>query len=38
LIVTVTMNAAIDRTLTVPIFQRALLHRASQGLTLAVGK
>jgi len=38
LIVTVTMNAAIDRTLTVPNFQRGQRHRASQGLTLAGGK
>jgi 1-phosphofructokinase/tagatose 6-phosphate kinase len=37
-IVTVTMNAAIDRTLTVPNFQLGLRHRASQGLTLAGGK
>ena len=38
MIVTVTMNAAIDRTLTVPNFQRGHRHRASQGLTLAGGK
>jgi 1-phosphofructokinase/tagatose 6-phosphate kinase len=38
LIVTVTMNAAIDRTLTVPSFQVGHRHRASQGLTLAGGK
>jgi 1-phosphofructokinase family hexose kinase len=37
-IVTVTMNAAIDRTLTVPNFQRGQRHRASDGLTLAGGK
>jgi 1-phosphofructokinase/tagatose 6-phosphate kinase len=37
-IVTVTMNAAVDRTLTVPNFQRGQRHRASQGLTLAGGK
>jgi tagatose 6-phosphate kinase len=37
-IVTVTMNAAIDRTLSVPNFQRGQRHRASQGLTLAGGK
>jgi len=37
-IVTVTMNAAIDRTLTVPNFQRGQRHRASLGLTLAGGK
>ena len=38
LIVTVTMNAAIDRTLTVPNFQRGQRHRASAGMTLAGGK
>jgi 1-phosphofructokinase family hexose kinase len=38
LIVTVTMNAALDRTLTVPNFQRGQRHRASSGLTLAGGK
>jgi 1-phosphofructokinase family hexose kinase len=37
-IVTVTMNAALDRTLTVPNFQRDHRHRASQVLTLAGGK
>jgi 1-phosphofructokinase family hexose kinase len=37
-IVTVTLNAAIDRTLTVPNFQRGQRHRASQGLMLAGGK
>ena len=37
-IVTVTMNAAIDRTLTVPNFQRGQRHRASAGLSLAGGK
>jgi 1-phosphofructokinase family hexose kinase len=37
-IVTVTMNAALDRTLTVPNFQAGHRHRASQGLTLAGGK
>jgi 1-phosphofructokinase family hexose kinase len=37
-IVTVTMNAAVDRTLTVPNFQLGQRHRASQGLTLAGGK
>jgi 1-phosphofructokinase/tagatose 6-phosphate kinase len=37
-IVTVTMNAAIDRTLTVPNFQRGQRHRASEGMTLAGGK
>src|SRR6185369_3725772 len=38
LIVTVTMNAAIDRTLTVPNFLLGQRHRASAGLTLAGGK
>ncbi len=38
MIVTVTLNAAIDRTLTVPSFQLGQRHRASQGLTLAGGK
>ena len=38
MIVTVTMNAAVDRTLTVPNFQLGQRHRASQGLTLAGGK
>ena len=38
MIVTVTMNSAIDRTLTVPNFQRGQRHRASQGLMLAGGK
>jgi 1-phosphofructokinase family hexose kinase len=37
-IVTVTLNAAVDRTLTVPNFQRGQRHRASQGLSLAGGK
>jgi 1-phosphofructokinase family hexose kinase len=37
-IVTVTLNAAIDRTLTVPNFQRGQRHRASSGLALAGGK
>jgi 1-phosphofructokinase/tagatose 6-phosphate kinase len=37
-IVTVTLNAALDRTLTVPNFQPGHRHRASQGLTLAGGK
>ena len=37
-IVTVTANAAIDRTLTVPNFQRGQRHRASLGLMLAGGK
>jgi 1-phosphofructokinase/tagatose 6-phosphate kinase len=38
LIVTVTLNAALDRTLTVPNFQLGHRHRASAGLTLAGGK
>jgi len=38
MIVTVTLNAALDRTLTVPNFTRGQRHRASQGLTLAGGK
>jgi 1-phosphofructokinase/tagatose 6-phosphate kinase len=37
-IVTVTLNAAIDKTLTVPNFQRGQRHRASAGLRLAGGK
>jgi 1-phosphofructokinase family hexose kinase len=37
-IVTVTLNAAIDRTLTVPNFQRGQRHRASAGVALAGGK
>jgi 1-phosphofructokinase/tagatose 6-phosphate kinase len=37
-VVTVTLNAALDRTLTVPNFQLGQRHRASQGLTLAGGK
>jgi 1-phosphofructokinase family hexose kinase len=37
-IVTVTLNAALDRTLTVPNFQRGQRHRASEVLTLACGK
>jgi 1-phosphofructokinase/tagatose 6-phosphate kinase len=37
-IVTVTLNAALDRTLTVPNFQRGQRHRASEVLTLAGGK
>src|SRR2546423_8274012 len=37
-IVTVTLNAAIDRTITVPNFQRGQRHRASAGLSLAGGK
>ncbi len=38
LVVTVTLNAAIDRTLTVPNFQLGQRHRASEGVTLAGGK
>ena len=38
MIVTVTLNAALDRTLTVPEFQRGHRHRASEVLTLAGGK
>jgi 1-phosphofructokinase/tagatose 6-phosphate kinase len=37
-IVTVTLNAAIDRTLTVPNFRPGHRHRASDSLTLAGGK
>jgi 1-phosphofructokinase/tagatose 6-phosphate kinase len=37
-IVTVTLNAAVDRTLNVPNFQRGQRHRANKGLTLAGGK
>ena len=38
MIVTVTMNSALDRTLTVPNFHRGHRHRASQVVTLAGGK
>ena len=38
MIVTVTLNAAIDRTLSVPNFQRGQRNRARQSLTLAGGK
>ena len=38
MIVTVTMNAAVDRTLKVPNFQQGHRHRASASLTLAGGK
>ena len=38
MIVTVTLNAAIDRTLTVPNFQRGQRHRASASLSLPGGK
>jgi 1-phosphofructokinase/tagatose 6-phosphate kinase len=37
-IVTVTLNAAVDRTLTVPNFQLGQRHRASSNLTSAGGK
>jgi 1-phosphofructokinase/tagatose 6-phosphate kinase len=37
-IVTVTVNAALDRTLTVPVFQIGYRHRSSSVLTLAGGK
>jgi 1-phosphofructokinase family hexose kinase len=38
MIVTVTPNAAIDKTLTVPNFRAGFRHRASQSLTLPGGK
>src|SRR4029078_9153336 len=38
MIVTVTLNAAIDRTLLVPNFQLGRRHRASEGSTSAGGK
>ncbi len=38
MIVTVTLNAALDRTLTVPNFQQGNRHRASGVVTLAGGK
>src|SRR5512142_307996 len=38
MIVSVTLNAAVDRTLTVPNFQRGHRHRASAGITQAGGK
>ena len=38
MIVTVTLNAALDRSLTVPIFQLGHRHRSSDVLTLAGGK
>ena len=38
MIVTVTMNTALDRILTVPNFQRGQRHRASEKLTFAGGK
>ncbi len=38
MIVTVTLNAALDRSVTVPVFQLGHRHRASDVLTLAGGK
>lgn len=38
MIITVTPNAAVDKTLTVPNFQTAYRHRASESLTLPGGK
>jgi 1-phosphofructokinase/tagatose 6-phosphate kinase len=38
MIVTVTLNAAIDRTLLVPNFQLGQRHRASEGTSSAGGK
>ncbi|HEX3289839.1 MAG TPA: 1-phosphofructokinase family hexose kinase [Gaiella sp.] len=38
MIITVTLNAALDRSLTVPTLQLGLRHRASDVLTLAGGK
>ena len=38
MIITVTLNAAFARTITVPNFQRGQRHRASAGLPLAGGK
>lgn len=38
MIVTVTVNAALDRTLTVPVFNIGYRHRSSDVLTLAGGK
>jgi 1-phosphofructokinase family hexose kinase len=38
MIVTITANAAIDKTLTVPNFQTGFRHRASQSLTMPGGK
>ena len=38
MIVTVTLNAALDRTLTVPIFQIGHRHRSSEVITVAGGK
>lgn len=38
IVTTVTLNAAIDRTLVVPSFQRGRRHRASKGVTLPGGR
>ena len=38
MIVTVTVNAAVDRTLTVPVFQIGYRHRSTEAMTLAGGK
>ena len=38
MIVTVTVNAALDRTLTVPVFQIGYRHRSSEVMTFAGGK
>ncbi len=38
MIVTVTVNAALDRTLTVPVFQIGYRHRSTEAMTLAGGK
>ena len=38
MIITVTLNAALDRSLTVPILKLGQRHRASDVLTLAGGK
>ncbi len=38
MIVTVTVNAALDRTLTVPVYQIGFRHRSSEVMTLAGGK
>ena len=38
MILTVTLNAALDRTLSVPNFQAGRRHRASDSLTLPGGK
>ena len=38
MIITVTLNAALDRSVTVPIFQLGHRHRASEVLVLAGGK